>query len=320
MRVSVVAPAREDDRPVEEVLDVAQVADRLGYPEVWLGEGATWDSFVAAAAVGFSTEQIEVTAGPIPVSVRDPVTIGRGAASVATVTGRSTGVALGAASTRVVEGLHGRSRKRVVSDLAESAAAVRRYLHDPPRDDDGAAAEAGFRTRMRRPGGSLTVAAFGDRAIAIAAEHADRMLLDLVSPEQVAILRAKLDDAARRLQRPRPALSAWLPTAVDPVEESVEQVRRSIVRYLTVRGYDEMFIAAGFEEAVQLARQGRDGAELLRSLPDGAERTVGLVGDRDSVRAGMQMYADSGLDEVALVPSTAGDPSAIRTLTALAPR
>ncbi|MFI7301480.1 LLM class flavin-dependent oxidoreductase, partial [Streptomyces sp. NPDC050121] len=85
MDFSVVAVAREDDRPVEEPLRVAALADRLGYREVWAGEGPAWDAFVLAAALGRVTERAVLTAGPVPVSVRDPYSLARGAASVAAV-------------------------------------------------------------------------------------------------------------------------------------------------------------------------------------------------------------------------------------------
>ena len=63
MEISVVAAAREDDRPPEEAVQSAVLADRLGYREVWLGEGPTWDSFVLATAVGLATQRIALTAG-----------------------------------------------------------------------------------------------------------------------------------------------------------------------------------------------------------------------------------------------------------------
>lgn len=317
MRVSVVAAAREDDRPPREALSVAAVADRLGYGEVWLGEGPTWDAFALATAVGHETERIGITVGPLPVSVRDPVTIVRGAASAATLTGRAVGVALGTSSVRVVEALHGRSRARATSVLAVSAAAIRGLL-DGEQPWPGTGSAHSFPRRLGGPGGRLTVAAFGDRAIGIAAEHADRMLLDLVSPEAVRTLRDKLDAAARRLGRPRPTLAAWLPAAVDPGPASHVQLMRSIVGYLTVPGYSEMFTAAGLGEAVRLAREGAGPDELVDALPEHAPGIVGLVGHVETVRERMRAYAAAGLDEVALVPATAGDPDGQRTLTALA--
>ncbi|MFD9490754.1 LLM class F420-dependent oxidoreductase [Streptomyces sp. NPDC060005] len=317
MKISVVAAAREDGSPVEEPLRVATVADRLGYDEVWAGEGPTWDSFVLAAAVGHVTERVSVTAGPVPVSVRDPLTIARGAASAAAVIGRPVGVALGTSSKRVVEGVHGRPRTRPAAELARSAEAVRALLHGEPGEP--IMPGSSFRRRQRPPGGPLTVAAFGDRAIAAAAEHADRMLLDVVSPEQVAALRAKLVAAAERVGRTPPRLAAWLPAAVDPEPESVRQILGSVVGYLTVPGYSDMFTTAGFGESVEQARSGADREALLAKLPREAATTVGLVGDLAAVEARIAAYAAAGLDEIALVPATDGDPAGERTLTALAP-
>src|SRR3954451_11238190 len=124
MDISVVAAAREDDSPPLATVEIARTADRLGYGEVWLGEGPTWDSFALATAVGLRTSRIALTAGPIPVHVRDPFSIARGASSAAALVGRPVGVALGTSSTRVVEGVHGRERARPVAALAESASAV----------------------------------------------------------------------------------------------------------------------------------------------------------------------------------------------------
>lgn len=315
MDFSVVAVAREDDSAVEEPLRVAVAADRLGYREVWAGEGPTWDSFVLTAAIGRATERIALTAGPVAVSVREPFGIARGAASVAAVTGRPVGVALGTSSKRVVEGVHGVPRLRPAAAMEASAAALRVFLHGKPGEP--VVPGSAFPRRLPPPGGPLTVAAFGDRAIATAAAHSDRMLLDVVSPEQVRALRAKLTAAAERVGRTPPTLASWLPAAVDPDPESLAQVLRSIAGYLTVPGYSDMFEAAGFGEAVELARTGADPGTLVRALPAAAARMVGLVGDLDAVRARVAEYAEAGLDEIALVPATAGDPGGERTLTAL---
>ena len=317
MDVSVVAVAREDDSPVEEPVRVAVTADRLGYREVWAGEGPTWDAFVLAAVLGRDTERVALTAGPVPVSVRDPYTSARGAASVAALVGRPVGVALGTSSKRVVEGVHDRPRTRPAAVLEEHAASVRRLLH--ASEGEPVVPGSPFRRRLAPPGGPLTVAAFGPRAIATAAAHADRMLLDVVSPEQVRALRAQLDAAAGKAGRTAPTLAAWLPAAVDPEPAALAQVLGSIAGYLTVPGYSEVFAEAGFGEAVELAASGADRETLVRALPATAAGTVGLVGDLDAVRARIDAYAEAGLDEIALVPATAGDPGGERTLRALRP-
>ncbi|CAN5863689.1 LLM class F420-dependent oxidoreductase [soil metagenome] len=308
--------AARDGSPFSEPYEIAKIADRLGFGEVWAGEGPTWDCFALATAIGLSTKQIDITAGPLPVSVRDPASIVRGAASAAFLTGRRIGVALGASSRRVVEGFHEVSRARVASVLEETSREIRSRLTGSTTGGDRSARH-GFDRVLPPPAGLLTVAAFGDRAISVAARFADRMVLDLVTPEQVATLRKKLVDAARESDRTPPCLAAWLPAAVDPESGAEDQINSSIVGYLTVPGYSDMFEAAGFGEAVEQARDGEKQASLLGFLPKGAASRVGLVGSLAQVRDRLDAYAAAGLDEVAIVPATAGDPSGERTMTAL---
>jgi probable F420-dependent oxidoreductase len=200
-----------------------------GYGELWVGEGWVWDSFALATAIGVATERIAITVGPLPVQVRDPATIARGAASTAALVRRPVGVALGTSSVRVVERMHGRSQRRAATALAESARAMRAFLRDGQARFDVEGVSAHYKLRLDPPGGPLTVAAFGDRAIAVAAEHADRMVLDLVSPELAREYRAKLDALTERAGRRAPRLAAWIPAAVDPEPESRAQIMESLV-------------------------------------------------------------------------------------------
>lgn len=315
MDMSVVVVAREDGGGAEGALRLARLADDLGYGELWVGEGPTWDSFALATGVGLATRKAELTAGPVPVSVRDPATIARGAASVSALIGRPVGVALGTASKRVVEKLHGRSRARAVSELAASAEALRGLIDTPAHERHRGDIDREFLRRLSPPTGRLTIAAFGDRAIGVAARFADRMLLDLVSPTHVRELHAKL--AAASAGRTVPRLAAWLPAVVDPDEASLREVTRSIVGYLGVAGYREMFVEAGFGDAVDMARRGAAENELLEALPAEAASVVGLVGDTGAVRERLRAYVDAGLDEVALVPATGDDAGGERTLGTL---
>ena len=210
MDISVVVASRPN-RPPEQDLLTAVVADRLGYGEVWIGEGWVWDCFALATAIGLATDQIALTIGPVPVSLRDPAMIAVGVASASALTRRTVGIALGASSTRFVTGMHGRARHRPGTALAESAQVVRRLLAGERTDFQGEVLSTrGYRLTLDPPGGPLTIAAFGDRAVRTAAAHADRMVLDLVSPELAGEYRAKPGARAGRLDpgrdRPGPRL------------------------------------------------------------------------------------------------------------------
>jgi len=317
MDISVVIAARPNVPPEAE-LRTAVLADRLGYRDLWVGEGFVWDAFALATAAGRETSRVALTVGPIPVSVRDPASIARAAASTAALTGRPVGVALGSSSVRVVERMHGRSRRRAVSTMAESAQALRALFRGEQADFAGELVSThDYRLALDPPGGGITLAAFGDKAIAAAARYADRMVLDLVSPELARGYRARLDAAAKEAGRPAPRLAAWIPAAVEPDAAAYEEVMWSLVNYLPVAGYQEMFADAGFGAAVDLVGKGASPDDLYAALPPDAGTRLGLVGDASLVSTRLSAYAEAGLDEVVVVPATSGVEHTLSTLSGM---
>jgi probable F420-dependent oxidoreductase len=324
------------DRPAGEVVRTAEVADALGYGEIWIGEMATFDAFTLGAVVAGRTSRAALTVGPLAVAVRDPVMIAMGAGSLAELTGRTVNVALGSSSPVVVEQWHGRRQERTALALAESATAVRTLLAGGKADVRGEVISTrGFRLRTRAPGTPLTIAAFGRGAVKVAARHADRMVINLVTPKSAARLVQLLHDECRAAGRPVPPVAVWLATVVGPVQgglaqgglaqggpaaESIEQLRRGLVAYMSAPGYGEMFAEAGFGDVVRFARTRPHPGELLAAIPAELTGHVSLVGDQAAVRARLAEYASAGVDEVALVPgSSDADPAGVATLTALAP-
>lgn len=302
------------DRPPEEAFATAALADALGYPELWIGEMATYDVFALATAVGLRTERIPLTLGPLAVTVRDPAMIAIGAASVAAITGRPVAVALGTSSRVVVEQWHGRSRARAATALAESARAVRALLDGARSELDGEVVTSrGYRLRLPAPRSALTIAAFGPAAVRAAAAHADRMVVNLVSPATAAELVAAVGGDTR--------VAAWVVTAVDGGRAALDQLRRGVVGYLAAPGYAEMFAREGFGDLVAYARTRPHPAELLAAVPDELVAAVGIVGDTDTARDRIAAYRAAGVDDVVLVPAaTDDDPAGERTLRALRER
>ena len=317
MRFSVVTPLWQD-RPASENMEVAINADRLGYPELWIGEMATYDAFAFATAVGHRTEQIALNIGPLAVSVRTPMTMAMGVASVADLTGRKASLALGASSTVVVEEWHGRQRVRTAKHLDESARIVRGLLQGEKVDFSGElAACKGYRLRLDAVGSPLTVAAFGPAAVRVAGRRADRMLLNMVTPASLARLREQLAAAAAEAGRPTPQVAVWLTCAIDPGPAAIQQLLRAIVGYLAAPGYAEMINEAGFADLVAFARTRPHPKELLAAMPDELLAAIGLVGSEAAIGERLEQYRAAGADEVCLVPATADDPAGLRTLTSM---
>ncbi len=256
------------DRPAAEVVRTAQVADALGYGEIWIGEMATFDAFALGAVVAERTERAALTIGPLAVAVRDPVMIAMGAGSLAELTGRTVNVALGSSSPVVVRQWHGRRQERTALALEESATAVRALLDGGKADVQGQVIKtSGYRLRTRAPGTPLTVAAFGGGAVRVAARQGDRMVINLVTPKSAARLVQLLHDECRAAGRPIPPVAAWVAACVDPSPGGIEQLRRGLVAYMSAPGYGEMFAEAGFADVVRFARTSPHPAELLAAIP-----------------------------------------------------
>ena len=308
------------DRPPQEVIDTARLADALGYPAVWIGEMATWDAFALGTHVGRDFTFSRLVLGPFAVTVRDPAMIAMGAASVAALTGRDVGVALGTSSPTVVEQWHGRDRSRSGTALAESAQLVRTLLDGGRGDLQGSVIRAsGYRLRLPATRSELVMAAFGAQAIRTAARYADRMVLNLLDTASVADLVAALRAAAADLGRPTPRVAVWACTAVDPGPSALDQLRRGVVGYLGAPGYRDMFSRAGFGDLVEYAATKPHPRDLLAAVPVELVERVGIVGDEAAVEARIGEYAAAGADDVVIVPSaTDDDPAAENTLRVVA--
>jgi probable F420-dependent oxidoreductase len=319
MTVSAVLGLWQDRDPLE-ALETAKLADELGFPELWIGEMATFDAFALAAAIGGRTERIPLTVGPLAVGVRDPMAMAMGVASVAALARRPVHLALGSSSPVVVEDWHGQLRHRSPRHIEECIGALRPLLAGERADFHGELVRThGYRLRLEPPATSLTVAAFGERTIRVAARLADRMVINLSTPEVARRLRERLDEAAGEAERERPRLAAWVVASVDPGEETFLQIARGLTAYLAAPGYADVFRSAGFGELVDFARGRPGGRQLIARIPADLCRAVGLVGSYEEVRARLAEYRDAGVDEVAIAPATAGDPAGRRTLEALSP-
>ena len=265
MRISVVL-GQWLDRSLASDIDLAVVADALGYPELWVPEMAKADAPAMAATIAHRTQQIAITLGPLAVTVRSPVQIAIAIQTVAAACRRPVGVALGTSSTTVAR-WHARSRVGAADALAGALIDVRTLV-------DGGRVN-GF--RLSEPPNqrtSITVAAFGPKAVA-AAREADRMVLNMVTVE-----------AAASLAPHHPNTAVWLATAIEPSDEERAWLARGFVGYLAAPGYAEMFADAGFGELVQFARTRPHPKELSARMPDDLVDRVALVGDEATVRSG----------------------------------
>jgi probable F420-dependent oxidoreductase len=294
------------DRPPLEALDVARAAEAAGWDELWVGEMASFDAFALAGAIARTTARIELTVGPLPVTLRDPVALAMGVSSVAELGGRSAHLALGASSALVTAGWHGVRAPASVGRFRETVALCRSLFAGERSDVSGDHVTShGFRLRLGAAGATVSIAAFGPKLLDLAAVVADRVVLAHVTTDQVRAVRARIDATAAAAGVAPPRLVVWVSVGIG--DAAAEQIRRALVAYVGQRGYADMFHAAGFAATVELARSGAGPKEVLAALPPTVLDAVSACGDAERIRARLDAVRAAGADDVCVVPSTASE-------------
>jgi probable F420-dependent oxidoreductase len=308
------------DRPDEEAVEIALAAEQAGIETVWIGEMATFDAFALATAIGVQTERLRLKVGPLAIGVRSPVAIALGVSSVATLTGRGVDVALGASSPAIVGGWHDRPWEAPAPRMAETVPALRAILAGERAELDGRHVRThGFRLRRSQPGATIGVAAFGPAMTKVAARHGDQVVLNLVTAEHVAVVRARIDAQAAAAGRSPPGLAVWVPVALNPGARAQAQLSAQLAVYLGAPGYGEMFAQLGFGPLVQRARTGAPRSELAVEIPPELISQLCALGTSAQIAERIGAYHDAGADHVAVVPSTVEDAGGKAVLAALHP-
>jgi probable F420-dependent oxidoreductase len=307
------------DRPDDEAVDIAVEAWRAGFKAMWLGEMATFDAFALATAVGLRAPGLALKIGPLAAGVRSPVALALGLASVTSLTGAHADLALGASSPEIVSGWHDRPWSDVAERARETVEAVRSILAGERAAYAGRHVRThGFRLSRPLPDVRISLAAFGPRMTRVAAATADEIVLNLVTPERVAQVRATVASQAR--DRTPPEIAVWVTVALDPGPATLAQMAAQIAVYLRPPGYGEMFTELGFGPLVERARAGAKRSELAEEITIELLHQVCAVGSESEIQARLASYRAAGATHIGIVPATAEDRAGHRVLAALGPK
>jgi probable F420-dependent oxidoreductase len=306
------------DRPAVEAVEIAVEARRNGFDTMWLGEMASFDAFALATAVGLRAPGLALKIGPLAVGVRSPVALALGLASVRALTGAHADLALGASSPEIVSGWHDRPWDGAATRARETVEALRSIFAGERAAYAGEQVRChGFRLSEPQRDVKITLAAFGPRMTRVAAASADELVLNLVTPERVARVRAIVDAEARAHHRPPPPIAVWVAVAIDPGTAALMQMASQTAIYLRPPGYGEMFAQLGYGSLVERARAGARRSELAGEITVDLLAQVCAIGSAGEVHARLASYLEAGAARIGIVPATAEDPAGRRVLASL---
>jgi alkanesulfonate monooxygenase SsuD/methylene tetrahydromethanopterin reductase-like flavin-dependent oxidoreductase (luciferase family) len=297
--------AIRDPLPWRDLSAIVSSAEQAGYRALFLPEILGRDALVTLGMMAGETRRLLLGTGVIPMRSRTPRLT---AMAAATAHERSGG--------RLILGIGtGGSGRGALDALRATVSEVRTLLAGEP-DQDG-------EQLSLDPGSPLPiwVSALGPRAMRLAGEIADGVILNWCTPERIASARARIAEGADAAGRDPAdvAVSVYVRAWVGGDEgEAISALKAMAGQYASFptyrRQFDEMGLGPQASVAGQAHRAGRP-----EDVPEVLVRTVCAVGDE--ARDRMEAFGDAGADLPIVYPVATADAAAsVRgTLLALAP-
>lgn len=264
-------------RPTSEIVDHAVAAEADGFATYWVAQLAVPDALTVLAVVGGATSTIELGTAVVATWPRHPLMLAAQALTVSELTQGRLILGIGLAHKSSIEG-------SLKIPFATPAKHMREYLDVllPALNDravdatgsiwSGAAENVGGPPDVPAP--QVMLAAMGPRMIEMAGARTDGNILWLSGPRTVETLIAPaMAKAAADAGRDPGRIVASVPVCVT---DKPDEVRGLIAAVLA--NYNDL---PSYKGVMDL--EGVDG-------PAG----VSIVGDEETVRAGLQSFADAG--------------------------
>jgi alkanesulfonate monooxygenase SsuD/methylene tetrahydromethanopterin reductase-like flavin-dependent oxidoreductase (luciferase family) len=260
--------------PPERLRAAAETADEAGLDELWLWEDCFLESGVASAAAALAwTRRLRVGVGLLPVPLRNVALTAMEIATLSRLFPDRLRLGVGHGVQDWMEQVGARVESPVTL-LREYATALRGLLDGRPVTAEGRYVHLRDVTIGWPPASppSLLVGATGPRTLRLSGEVADGTILTSgTTPERVREIRTLVDAAHAGAGRTRPhSLTVYVSAATGP----------------------------GAEQRM---------AGELRALSHDPTDDVAVVGDADTLAAGVLRWAQAGADAVILEP-TADEP------------
>jgi alkanesulfonate monooxygenase SsuD/methylene tetrahydromethanopterin reductase-like flavin-dependent oxidoreductase (luciferase family) len=303
--------ALRDPFPWAEFVQLAREGEGLGYSAVFLPEIAGRDTLVALGELAGETEDLRLGTGIIPMSSRTPSLT---AMAAATVHERSAG--------RLVLGIGtGPARPGVLDRLRTLVLTIRRLLAGEAVESEGRTLRLSLIPEDPLP---IWMSALGPRAMRVAGEVADGVLLNWCTPERVRVARTAIQEGAAAAGRDPADVSVavYVRASLGASDEAcMRAVRTAAGEYASYPAYGRQFALMGLGAEAERAAEAH-AAGRPDDVPERLVHSVALLGDPFAARERLDAYREAGADLPVVYPVATGDDpigSVARTLIAAMP-
>jgi alkanesulfonate monooxygenase SsuD/methylene tetrahydromethanopterin reductase-like flavin-dependent oxidoreductase (luciferase family) len=309
-----------DPLPWRDAVEVVETAEEMGYTAVFVPEISAREAFSTLTGFATVTSRILLGTGVVTMQSRSPAITAMAAATVQQLSGGRHVLGLGTGTSGAGPG---QGPDRPLHRLRAYVDVVRRSLSGRPIEHDELFGTAGFVLALDVDPPPIWLAALGDRAIAMAGEIADGVLLNWCTPDRVARARDIVRESAEGTGRnpERVTLTVYVRACLG-VEESVAlpALQEATALYASLPAYRAQFEAMGFGAEAEAAARALESGRP-EQVPVDLVRDVAVMGTREEALARFDAYRRAGADLVLCYPVPARDPlsSILGTVMAAAP-
>ncbi len=261
--------------------DIEAAAD-AGFTSYWTPQIFDLDALTALAVISKDVPEIRLGTAVVPTYPRHPMALAQQALTVNQVSGGRLDLGIGLSHKPVVEGMWGLSFDRPVKHMSDYLKVLMPLLHGEGVSHGGELVTGRGQLGVVAEAPPVYVAALGAQMLKLAGRLADGTVTWMTGPVTIAEQTAPIINAAAAAAgRPTPKVIAAVPVCVtnDP-DAARARAAKDYVIYGQLPSYRAM-----------LDNEGLGGPEDLA-----------LIGDQDTIAAGLQRFADAGATTVVANP------------------
>lgn len=318
---------------LDAIVDQIELAEDLGYGQVWSPE--TWgrDAVTVLATAAERTDEIGLGTSILNTYSRSPALLGQTAATLQEATDGRFRLGIGPSGPQVIEGWHGMDFRNPLRQTRETVEITKQVLSGEPVNYSGEYFDVeGFRLRCEAPDPvpSVDAAGLGPKAVELCGRFADGWHATTFTHEG---LEDRLDDLERGMElgdrdpenfRTTVSLTC---AALDDAERARELVTQHLAFYLGGMGtyYRDSLARQGYEDLAHEifdAWQVEERGKAIKLVNDELLDKMGVAGTPEEARDQLETFESlDGVDAIAVsFPRGASTEEITATTEALSPQ
>ena len=298
-----------------ELAAYGRMAEEAGFDSLWVTERYFHEE--TSSMLGYlaaATDRVRLGVGVVNPYTRSPALLGMGAATLDRLSGGRMILGLGRSDSSVISDRMGINYRAPLARLRGTVEALRAMWSDDRVSTQYAGvrlSSVGLAIRPVQERLPIYLAAIGPRALRLAGEIADGVLLNAYAPVEyirwaASLVRSSAEEAGRDSSEIDVACMLIVRLTDDP-ESIVPSLRERIARLIAEPFTGEVLLGhGGFDPSVlgpvrELIDAG-DEAAAGEYVSEDLARACYLLGDADECRRRIQEYTDVGVDTPLLLP------------------